>query len=69
MSEWLCVIRPARTTFMEDASPEESQVMRDHFAYLKSLLDAGKLVLAGPRSTHRSGSSPSRRRTRTRRAA
>ena len=22
--------------------------MRDHFAYLKSLLDAGKLVLAGP---------------------
>ena len=33
---------------MDDASPEEEQAMRDHFAYLKSLLDAGKLVLPGP---------------------
>ena len=33
---------------MQDATEDESAVMRDHFAYLKGLLDAGKLVLAGP---------------------
>jgi uncharacterized protein len=48
MSEWLCVIRPPRPTFIDDSTPEEDQVMRDHFAYLKSLLDAGRLILAGP---------------------
>jgi uncharacterized protein len=48
MSEWLCIIRPPRPTFIEDASPEEQDVMREHFAYLKSLLQDGKLILAGP---------------------
>ena len=48
MSEWLCLIRPPRPTFMDDATPEEEQAMRDHFAYLTSLLDAGRLILAGP---------------------
>jgi uncharacterized protein YciI len=48
VSEWLCIIRPPRETFMDDASPEEQAVMGDHFAYLKSLLQAGKLILAGP---------------------
>jgi uncharacterized protein YciI len=33
---------------MEDATPAEQDVMRDHFEYLKSLLQQGKLVLAGP---------------------
>jgi hypothetical protein len=31
---------------MEDASPEEQEIMREHFEYLKS--DARKLILAGP---------------------
>lgn len=48
MSQWLCVIRPPRATFMDDSTPEEEKVMRDHFAYLKGLLDAGTLILAGP---------------------
>jgi uncharacterized protein len=48
VSEWLCVIRPPRVTFMEDATPEEQEIMREHFEYLKSLLEAGKLILAGP---------------------
>jgi uncharacterized protein YciI len=48
LSDWLCVIRPPRASFMEDATPEEGEIMREHFAYLKGLLDAGKLILAGP---------------------
>ena len=48
MSEWLCIIRPPRVTFMEDITPAEAEVMEEHFEYLKSLLAAGKLILAGP---------------------
>jgi uncharacterized protein YciI len=48
VADWLCIIRPFRDTFMEDMSAEEAAVMEDHFAYLKSLLDAGTLILAGP---------------------
>jgi uncharacterized protein YciI len=48
MSDWLCIIRPPRPTFMEDSTPEEDEVMRAHFGYLKSLLDEGRLILAGP---------------------
>jgi uncharacterized protein len=48
VSEWLCIIRPPRAGFMDDASPEEQEIMQKHFEYLKSLLDAGKLILAGP---------------------
>jgi len=48
VSHWLCIIRPPRPTFMDDSTPEEDQVMSDHFAYLKGLLDEGTLILAGP---------------------
>jgi uncharacterized protein YciI len=48
MSEWLCIIRPPRASFMEDATPEENDVMRAHFEYLKGLLEEGRLILAGP---------------------
>jgi uncharacterized protein YciI len=33
---------------MEDITPAESELMEEHFEYLKSLLAAGKLILAGP---------------------
>ena len=48
MSQWLCIIRPDRPTFMDDSTPDEDRVMSDHFLYLQSLLEAGKLILAGP---------------------
>jgi uncharacterized protein YciI len=48
MGEWLCIIRPPRPTFMEDSTPEEDDVMGAHFEYLKGLLEAGRLILAGP---------------------
>jgi uncharacterized protein len=47
--EWLYAIRsPRGAEFIENATEEESAVMREHFAYLKAALDAGRLVLAGP---------------------
>jgi uncharacterized protein YciI len=33
---------------MKGMSPEEEAVMNEHFVYLKSLLEAGRLILAGP---------------------
>jgi uncharacterized protein len=47
--EWLYAIRsPRGAQFLEDATEEEAAVMREHFAYLKAALGAGRLVLAGP---------------------
>ncbi len=48
MSQWLCIIRPPRATFMEDSTPEEDEVMQAHFQYLEGLLEDGRLILAGP---------------------
>ena len=48
MGEWVCILRPPRATFIEDATEEERSIMSDHFHYLEGLLAAGKLVLAGP---------------------
>ena len=48
VSEWLCIIRPPRPTFMDDSTPEENEIMSAHFEYLKRLLEEGKLILAGP---------------------
>jgi uncharacterized protein YciI len=48
MSDWLCIIRPPRPTFMDDSTPEEDEVMGRHFEYLEGLLESGRLILAGP---------------------
>ena len=48
MSEWLCIIRPPRATFISDMSEHERAVMSEHFAYLQGLLREGRLLLAGP---------------------
>jgi uncharacterized protein YciI len=39
---------PPRSTFPFDITDEERRVMADHAAYLKTLLDEGVLVAAGP---------------------
>ena len=48
MSDWLCIIRPPRLTFISDMRDDERAVMREHFAYLERLLGEGRLLLAGP---------------------
>jgi uncharacterized protein YciI len=48
MPEWICIIRPSRAGFAESPTENEQRIMSEHFAYLKSLLDSGTLVMAGP---------------------
>jgi uncharacterized protein len=48
MSDWLCIIRPPRPTFISDMTDDERAVMHEHFGYLQQLLGEGKLLLAGP---------------------
>lgn len=48
MSDWLCILRPPRPTFVSDMRDDEQTVMREHFAYLERLVGEGKVLLAGP---------------------
>jgi len=48
MEEFVYLIRPVREDFIETMTTEESSIMEKHFDYLKGLLAAGKLILAGP---------------------
>ncbi|HEX5914982.1 MAG TPA: YciI family protein [Rubrobacter sp.] len=45
---WAYFVRPSRSTFMEDATDEESEVVGRHFNYLQGLLGEGRLIMAGP---------------------
>ena len=42
------VIKPYRQDFITNPKEEEDKIMRDHFRYLKKLLEQNKLFLAGP---------------------
>lgn len=47
-SIFLCKIQPVRPEMlMEAPTPEEQQIVAEHFAYLKGLTDAGVVLLAG----------------------
>ncbi|MHA2502304.1 MAG: YciI family protein [Candidatus Kariarchaeaceae archaeon] len=48
MPEYYAIIKPYRDDFMTREVPEESEIMRLHFQYLKTLMDKGKLIMAGP---------------------
>ena len=45
---FIYVIRPVRTGFAGGMTANEERLMDEHFDYLKSLLAAGALVMAGP---------------------
>ncbi len=45
---YLYHINPARDTFEQDATAQESAVVGDHFEYLKEAVVAGRVLLAGP---------------------
>lgn len=47
-NHFYAIIRPYRNDFLITTKSEEQEVMADHFIYLKSLLENGKLFLAGP---------------------
>lgn len=44
---FVVVLKPPRLGFAENASPEEQELVSRHFAYLKSKLFSGELVMAG----------------------
>jgi len=45
---WLVVLRPVREEMPFEPTDEESQIVSEHYAYLKQLRAEGRLVLAGP---------------------
>ena len=47
-NHFLYLVRPPRITFIEDSSPDEDEIVENHFEYLKELLEKKKLVIAGP---------------------
>jgi uncharacterized protein YndB with AHSA1/START domain/uncharacterized protein YciI len=40
-------IRPARETFVQDATEDENRIVGEHFQYLSRLLSEGRVVMAG----------------------
>lgn len=46
--QWLIVLRPARETFMDDATEAEMKVVQSHYERLVRMRKAGTLILAGP---------------------
>lgn len=48
VSHYFVITKPYRQDFMSNPKEEENMIMGEHFEYLKSLLNQGKLFLAGP---------------------
>jgi uncharacterized protein YciI len=48
MASWLYILRPPRQTFSDDMTEDEREIAQAHVAYLRKLLDDGRLILAGP---------------------
>ena len=45
---YFAIIRPSRSDFITNPSEDDTKIMRDHFQYLKKLLEDKHLYLAGP---------------------
>ncbi|MHA1367101.1 MAG: YciI family protein [Candidatus Heimdallarchaeota archaeon] len=45
---YIAIIKPVREDFMKNWTEADEKIMGEHFEYLKKLLAAGELVLAGP---------------------
>ena len=48
MEEWIYFIHPPRENFAETMTDEEEAVWEVHFQRYQTLLDEGRLILAGP---------------------
>jgi uncharacterized protein YciI len=48
MPQFVYFVHPPRSTFINDATDDESALMGEHFRYLQRLLADGQLILAGP---------------------
>ncbi len=45
------IIKKPRENFIETMTEEESEIMSEHFLYMKKKLEEGKVILAGPVTT------------------
>jgi uncharacterized protein YciI len=48
MAEWIYFIRPPRDDFAATMTDHESAVFAQHFARFETMMEAGKLIMAGP---------------------
>lgn len=48
MEEFVYLIKPIRDNLIDSMTQRESEIMENHFQYLKELLFEKKLVMAGP---------------------
>jgi len=48
LQHYIYKIVMTRPEMMQQATPEEDRIMADHFAYLKSHTESGKVQVAGP---------------------
>jgi uncharacterized protein YciI len=48
MPEYLYLIHPYRHGFFDSPTPEENEIMEEHYEYLKESAKKGTVVLAGP---------------------
>ncbi len=47
-THFIYMVHPPRSTFVQDMTADEREIMLRHQAFLKGLLESGKLLLAGP---------------------
>jgi uncharacterized protein YciI len=48
VAEWIYFLHPPRENFADTMTESEQEVFGRHFLHLKSLLEEGVLILAGP---------------------
>ena len=48
MSEYIYLLHPLSDNFFDHPTPEQNNIMENHFDYLKKAAEVGKLLLAGP---------------------
>lgn len=46
-SEYIIILEPGREGMPDNHTPQEQEILREHFEYLKSLTDRGVAVIAG----------------------
>jgi uncharacterized protein YciI len=47
-THYLYLATPPRQSFVADATPEEYQILGQHFAYMDQVRERGQLLLTGP---------------------
>ncbi|MFI5145368.1 MAG: YciI family protein [Ignavibacteria bacterium] len=45
---FIYIIKPVKNNFLETMTAEDAKIMSEHAGYLISMLEKGKLILAGP---------------------